>query len=154
MSQSKNFEEPLDSENKCESENFAGATEILSEKKYTTISLMYSILAVINQKLIPDDNSDEVLQEEGTLTALLDLRFKDLKFASESLCIRTYEQLKNTYLNMRNLTDKDQEVKFRAVSSNSLLARIFQDNINCADKVANYLALPNIHLDDYSNPDS
>ncbi|CAG8713878.1 6450_t:CDS:2, partial [Funneliformis caledonium] len=38
-------------------EDFAGATEILGGKKYTTISLMYSILAVINQKLIPDDKS-------------------------------------------------------------------------------------------------
>ena len=36
-------------------EDFAGATKILGGKKYTTISLMYSILAVINQKLIPDD---------------------------------------------------------------------------------------------------
>ncbi|CAG8761130.1 17685_t:CDS:2, partial [Funneliformis caledonium] len=117
---------------------------------------------VINQKLIPDDNSDveiidltncnnltnrikmalyksmnhywEVPQEEGTLAALLDPRFKDLKFASKSLRIRTYEQLKNAHQNMRNLTDEDQEVEFRAVSSNSLLARMFQDNINCADE--------------------
>ncbi|CAG8605905.1 16250_t:CDS:2 [Funneliformis caledonium] len=35
---------------------------------------------------------------------------------------------------MRNLTNEDQEVEFRAVLSNSLLARMFQDNINYADE--------------------
>jgi len=49
------------------------------------------------------------ISQEGILVALLDPRFKNLKFASESLYIRTYEQLKNAYQNMRNLIEEDQE---------------------------------------------
>ncbi|CAB5131700.1 unnamed protein product [Rhizophagus irregularis] len=193
-------------------EDFAGATEYLGGSKYTTISLMYSVLAIINQKILPDDNSDvevidltsqnmafdddvgyedapedepisgqpirrkininmpqncinldkrvkaalyqamnhywEVPQEQGMLAALLDPRFKELGFASNSLRLRSQEQLRNAYQDMRILTGENQEVELQPVSSNSLLARIFQDNVTHVDEVANYLALPKIHHDD------
>ncbi|CAG8507341.1 9644_t:CDS:1, partial [Rhizophagus irregularis] len=45
------------------------------------------------------------------------------------------------------VTGENQEVELQSVSSNSLLARIFQDNVTHV-KVANYLALPKIHHDD------
>jgi len=38
------------------------------------------------------------------LAALLDPRFKELRFASNSLRIRIQEQLKNAYQDMKNLT--------------------------------------------------
>jgi hypothetical protein len=190
-------------------EDFAGATEYLGGSKYTTISLMYSVLAVINIKIMPDDSNVEVVdltspdtafdddvgygdapedepiteqpkrrkinintpqnctnlikkvkaalyqsinhywevpQEQGMLAALLDPRFKDLEFASESLRARTHEQLKRAYQDTR--TNEDQESEFRPVSSNSLLARMFQNNYVIVDEVANYLALPKAHPDD------
>ncbi len=193
-------------------EDFAEATEYLGGSKYTTISLMYSVLAIINQKILPDDNSDvevvdltspntafdddvgyedapedepiskqpkrrkininmpqnctdldkrvkaalyqsmnhywEVPQEQGMLAALLDPRFKELGFASNSLCIRTQEQLRNAYQDMKNLTDENQEAELRPISSNSLLARMFENNAIHVDEVASYLALPKIHHDD------
>jgi len=193
-------------------EDFAEATEYLGGSKYTTISLMYSVLAIINQKILPDDNSNvevvdltspntafdddvgyedapedepiskqpkcrkininipqnctdldkrvkaalyqsmnhywEVPQEQGMLAALLDPRFKELGFASNSLCIRTQEQLRNAYQDMKNLTDENQEAELRPISSNSLLARMFENNAIHVDEVASYLALPKIHHDD------
>jgi hypothetical protein len=141
-------------------EDFAEATEYLGGSKYTTISLMYSVLAVISQNILPDDSNIEVIdltspntafdddigyedapedepiteqpkhrkininisqtcldlekrikmvlyqpindywevpQEQGMLAALLDPQFKDLEFASEILCMRTHEQLKDAY---------------------------------------------------------
>ena len=84
------------------------------------------------------------------LAALLDLRFKGLEFASESLHNITYEQLKNIYQEMKNLTEENQETEFRPTSSNPLLARMFQNNYICVDEVANYLALPKVYLDDCS----
>jgi len=42
-------------------EDFAGATEYLGGSNYTTISLMYSLLAVISNKMIPDDSNTEVI---------------------------------------------------------------------------------------------
>ncbi len=81
------------------------------------------------------------------LTALLDSRFKSLKFAFKLLCINTHEQLKYKYQVMKNLTNEDQETEFRPTSSNSLLARMFQNNHICIDEVANYLALFEIHPD-------
>ena len=193
-------------------EDFAGATEYLGGSKYTTISLMYSILAMINQKILPDDDSNvemidltslntafdddvgyedapedepisgqpkrrkisintpqnctdlekrvkaalyqsmnhywEVPQEQGMLAALLDPRFKELRFASNSLRVRTQEQLKDAYQDMKNLNNEDQEVESQPVPSNSLLARMFQNDAINVDEVANYLALPKIHHDD------
>src|SRR3990170_5803446 len=82
------------------------------------------------------------------LAALLDPRFKSLKFASELLRINTHEQLKCEYQVMKNLTNEDQETESRPTSSNSLLARMFQNNHIGIDEVANYLALPEIHPDD------
>ena len=169
-------------------EDFAEATEYLGGSKYTTISLMYSVLAVISQNILPDDsnievidltspnttfNNDigykdapkdepiteqpkrrkininipqdctnlenrvkaalyqsmnhywEVLQEQGMLAALLDPRFKELEFASNTLRIKTQEQLRDAYQDAKDLTDKDQEAKLQPVSSNSLLMRMF-----------------------------
>jgi hypothetical protein len=82
------------------------------------------------------------------LAALLDPRFKDLEFASESLRTETHEQLKNAYQNMKNLTEEDQEAELRPTSSNLLLARMFQNSYNRVDEVTSYLILPEIHLDD------
>ena len=90
----------------------------------------------------------DVPQEQGMLAALLDPRFKELKFASDSLRIKTQEQLNDAYQNMRNLTDEDQEAILQPVSSNSLLARIFQNNDTHVDEVTSYLALPKVHHDD------
>ena len=39
-------------------EDFAGATEYLGRSKYATISLMYSVLAMIKQKILPDNDSN------------------------------------------------------------------------------------------------
>ncbi len=91
----------------------------------------------------------EVPQEQGMLAALLDPRFKDLDFTSEILRIRTHEQLKDAYQNMKNLTNNEnQEAENRPTSSNSLLARMFQNSYNHVNEVTNYLAIPKIHLDD------
>ena len=170
-------------------EDFAGVTEYLGGSKYTTISLMYSLLVMISQKVMPVDDSNtevidltspntafdddvgyddapddepitgypkrrkininipqscvdlekrvkaalyqsinhywEVPQEQGMLAALLDPRLKELEFASESLRIRTHEQLREIYLNMKDLTD-NQEAE--PILSNSLLARMFQNS--------------------------
>ncbi|CAB4374006.1 unnamed protein product [Rhizophagus irregularis] len=156
-------------------EDFAGATEYLGGSNYTTISLMYSLLAVISNKMIPDDSNVEVIdltspntafdddiaalyqsinhywevsQEQGMLAALLDPRFKDLEFASETLRLQTHEQLKDAYKNMKILTNESQEAESRPTSSNSLLARMFKNSHTYVDEVTNYLALPKIHLDD------
>jgi len=43
------------------------------------------------------------------LAALLNSRFKELEFTSDSLCIKTQEQLHDAYQVMRNLTEEDQE---------------------------------------------
>ena len=193
-------------------EDFAEATEYLDGSKYTTISLMYSVLAMISKKILPNDDSNvevvdltspntafdddvgyedapedepiterpkrrkinintpqyctnlenrvkaalyqsmnhywEVPQEQGMLAALLDPRFKELKFASDSLRIITQEQLKDAYQDMRNLTSEDQETELQPVSSNSLLARMFQNNTIHVDEVSSYLALPKVHPDD------
>ncbi len=51
---------------------------------------------------------------------------------------------------MKNLTTKDQESEIESVSSNSLLARIFQNNSIHIDKIASYLALPKVYPDEYS----
>jgi len=84
------------------------------------------------------------------LAALLDPRFKELEFASYLMRIKVQDQLKNAYQEMRNLTNEneDQEAELQPVSSNSLLARMFQNNSIHVDEVANYLTLPNIHPDD------
>ncbi len=89
----------------------------------------------------------KVLQKQRMLAALLDLWFKSLKFASELLCIDTYEQLKYEYQVMKNLTNENQETESRPTLSNSLLARMFQNNHTCIDEMANYLALLEIHPD-------
>jgi len=192
--------------------DFADATEYLGGSKYTTISLMYSVLAIISKNLLPNDDSDvkivdltnpntafdddvgyedapedepiterpkrrkinintpqdctnlenrvkvtlyqsmnhywEVPQEQGMLAALLDPRFKELEFASDLLRINTHEQLKNAYQDMRNQSDENQDAGLQPVSSNSLLARMFQNNSIHVDEVASYLALPKVHPDD------
>src|SRR5437868_5905155 len=53
-------------------EDFAGATEYLSGSNYITISLMYSLLAVISKKLIPDDSYMEVIDLTGSDTVFDD----------------------------------------------------------------------------------
>jgi hypothetical protein len=82
------------------------------------------------------------------LATLLDPRFKELEFASESLRNITHEQLKVVYQDMKNLTEENQEIEFRPISSNSLLARMFQNDSIRVDEMSNYLALPKIHFDD------
>ncbi|CAG8773150.1 695_t:CDS:2, partial [Funneliformis caledonium] len=42
-------------------EDFAEVTEYLSRSNYTTISLMYSLLAIISKNIVPDDFSIEVV---------------------------------------------------------------------------------------------
>ena len=49
---------------------------------------------------------------------------------------------------MKDLTDEDQEARLQPVSSNSLLARMFQNNTIHVDEITSYLALPKIHHDD------
>ena len=49
---------------------------------------------------------------------------------------------------MKNLTEKNQEIEFRPISSNLLLARMFQNDSIHVDEVANYLTLPKIHFND------
>ncbi len=49
---------------------------------------------------------------------------------------------------MKNLTTKDQESEIESVSSNSLLARIFQNNSIHIDEIVSYLALPKVHPDE------
>ncbi|CAG8742167.1 9951_t:CDS:2, partial [Rhizophagus irregularis] len=177
-------------------EDFAGATEYLGGSNYTTISLMYSLLAVISNKMIPDDSNVEVIdltspntafdddvgyedapedeitqqpkhrkinintpqncfelekrvkaalyqsinhywevpQEQRMLAALLDPRFKDLEFASETLRLQTHEQLKDAYKNMKILTNESQEAESRPTSSNSLLARMFKNSHTYVDE--------------------
>lgn len=193
-------------------EDFAEATEYLGGSKYTTISLMYSVLAMISKKILPGGNSDvevvdltnpntafdddvgyedapedeptterpkrrkinintpqdcvnlenhvkealyqsinhywDVPQEQGMLAALLDPRFKELEFASDSLRIKTQEQLNNAYQEMRNLNNDHEATRLQPDSSNSLLARIFQNNTIRIDEVASYLTLPKIYHDD------
>src|SRR3954451_5133948 len=71
----------------------------------------------------------DVPQEQGMLAALLDPQFKELEFASDSLRIKTQEQLNNAYQDMRNLNNEDHEaIRLQPDSSNSLLARMFQNN--------------------------
>ena len=89
----------------------------------------------------------EVPQKQGMLAALLDPRFKELEFASNTLRIKTQEQLRDAYQDAKDLTDKDQEAELQLVSSNSLLMRMFQNNV-IHDEVASYLALPKVHPDD------
>jgi len=48
---------------------------------------------------------------------------------------------------MKNLTNENQETESRPTLSNSLLARMFQNNHTCIDEMANYLALLEIHPD-------
>ena len=84
------------------------------------------------------------------LAALLDSQFKELEFASNSLCIKTQEQLRNAYQDMKNLTNEDQEAELRPILSNSLLARMFENNAIHVDEVTSYLALLKIHSDDCS----
>src|SRR2546421_7914346 len=53
-------------------EDFAEATEYLSGSKYTTISLMYSMLAIINQKILPDNNSNVKVVDLTSLNTVFD----------------------------------------------------------------------------------
>ncbi|CAG8684570.1 14916_t:CDS:1, partial [Funneliformis caledonium] len=150
--------------------DFARVTEYLGGSDYTTISLMYSLLAIISKKIIPKNSDMEVidltslnttfdddigyedaledepitqqpkrrkininvsqnclnlekcvkmalyqsinyywkvLQEQGILATLLDSRFKDLEFVSEMLRMRTHEQLKDAYQDIKDLTNED-----------------------------------------------
>ncbi|CAG8720698.1 16691_t:CDS:2, partial [Funneliformis caledonium] len=64
------------------------------------------------------------------------LRFKSLKFASKLLRIKTHEQLKDDYQIMKNLTNEDQETESRPTLSNSLLARMFQNDHTCIDEIS------------------
>src|SRR5439155_25700970 len=90
----------------------------------------------------------DVPQEQEMLAALLNSQFKELEFTSDSLRIKTQEQLHDAYQVMRNLTEEDQEAILRPASSNSLLSRIFQNNATHIDEVISYLALSKIHHDD------
>ncbi|CAG8591309.1 9522_t:CDS:2 [Diversispora eburnea] len=53
-------------------EDFAEATEYLGGSKYTTISLMYSILEIISQKLLPDGSEVEIVDLSNSNTAFDD----------------------------------------------------------------------------------
>ncbi|CAB4418985.1 unnamed protein product [Rhizophagus irregularis] len=89
----------------------------------------------------------EVSQEQGMLAALLDSRFKDLEFASETLCLQTHEQLKDAYQNMKILTNESQGAESRPTSSNSLLARMFKNSHTYVNEISgsdHYQHLPNI----------
>jgi len=60
-------------------EDFAEATEYLGGSKYTTISLMYSILTVISQKILPDDDSDDDLDDNFNME-IVDLTSSNTAF--------------------------------------------------------------------------
>ncbi|CAG8821024.1 147_t:CDS:1, partial [Dentiscutata erythropus] len=57
-------------------------------------------------------------------------RFKDLEFVSEEIHIKTLEQFKKAYQDIKNLTNDNQEIECNLVKSNSFLARMFQNNNN------------------------
>ncbi len=52
--------------------DFAEATEYLNGSNYTTISLMYSLLAIISKNIIPDDSNIEVVDLTSPNTAFDD----------------------------------------------------------------------------------
>ena len=53
-------------------EDFAEATEYLGGSKYTTISLMYSVLAMISKKILPDNSNVEIVDLTSPNTAFDD----------------------------------------------------------------------------------
>lgn len=90
----------------------------------------------------------DVPKECGMIGALLDPRFKELRFFSESLKIRTQEQLRSIYEDLNendNHTDEGNK-EF----SNSLLASMFMQNIQESDEITDYLAIPQIQFNDCS----
>ena len=92
-------------------EDFAEATEYLGGSKYTTISLMYSVLAIINQKILPDDNSDvEVVDLTSPNTAFDDdVGYED---APEDEPISKQPKRRKININMpQNCNDLDKHVK-------------------------------------------
>ena len=59
-------------------EDFAGVTEYLGESNYTTISLMYSLLAIISKKIISENSDIEVIDLTSPNTAFDDdIGYKD-----------------------------------------------------------------------------
>ena len=53
-------------------EDFAEATEYLGGSKYTTINLMYSILAMISKKILPDNSNVKIVDLTSSNTAFDD----------------------------------------------------------------------------------
>ena len=59
-------------------EDFAEATEYLGGSKYTTISLMYSVLAMISKKILPDNSNVKIVDLTSPNTAFDDdVSYKD-----------------------------------------------------------------------------
>ncbi|CAG8632670.1 7962_t:CDS:2, partial [Diversispora eburnea] len=103
-------------------EDFAKATEYLSGSKYITISLMYSILEIISQKLLP-----EIVDLSNSNIAFDDnISYNDVSEDDNELITGR----KITYQNIKNLTNDNQEIEYSLVKSNSFLARMFQNNNN------------------------
>src|SRR3989337_2503174 len=100
---------------------------------------MYSVLAIISQKIIPVDDV-EIVDLTSPDTAFDNIGYED---APEDEPIT--EQPKHRKINInipQNCT------KIEPVSSNSLLARIFQNSSIRIDEIASYLALPKVHPDE------
>ena len=53
-------------------EDFAGVTEYLGGSNYTTISMMYSLLTMISQKIMPDNINMEIIDLTSPNTAFDD----------------------------------------------------------------------------------
>ncbi|CAG8499245.1 17977_t:CDS:2 [Funneliformis caledonium] len=58
--------------NMVQEKDFAGVTEYLGGSNYTTISLMYSLLAIISKKIIPENSDMEVINLTSPNTAFDD----------------------------------------------------------------------------------
>ena len=92
-------------------EDFAKATEYLSGSKYTTISLMYSVLSIINQKILPDDNFNVEVEDLTSPNTAFD---DDVEYENAPEDELISEQPKRRKINIntpQNCTDLDKHVK-------------------------------------------
>ncbi|CAG8769240.1 2984_t:CDS:2, partial [Funneliformis caledonium] len=139
-------------------EDFAEVTEYLSGSNYTTISLMYSLLAIISKNIVLDDSSIEVVDLTSPNTAFDDnvgyedaledekininilQNCNDLKNRVKAALyqsINHYWKIPQEQGILATLLDprfKNQETESRPISSNSLLARMFQNDHTCIDE--------------------
>ncbi|CAG8618236.1 11227_t:CDS:2 [Cetraspora pellucida] len=109
---------------------FTEATELLEGSKYATISFMYSVITVIEQRLISTSgalNMDlKVPSNKAMLATLLDLWCKPLSFMLESLKNQTFELLNAKYEKSQILYRIEENNNVQNYS-NSLLASIFHN---------------------------